>query len=235
MPTIRATAIRASPVSGCGTAMPMLEREGSGRRAAGAAGAPGAAGGCGAGGRGGRGRGRARAAALAESADRSHSRPGGLHDCRPRFRCAFSAAPSPAPATKDRSNWASSKRCTPALAASPDAARFRRTLAGRRRHPLRRAPGDRAGARAPHPRAPRIGLNHTQSCSRARFGRRWPNRVRMRRIRGAFSPAGSLGRGQSRTYIGKTVVDHRLYAPPAIRPRLYALGRKTSWDERQSP
>ena len=74
-----------------------------------------------------------------------------------------------------------------------------------------RAPSSRARAdrlvverapRAPRAAAPRIGLNHTQSCCGATLGTRRPIGLECAGFAGLFRAAGSLGRGQPQTYIG---------------------------------
>jgi hypothetical protein len=140
----------------------------------------------GAGGRGGRGRGRARAAALAESRTDRISGRSVCDDCRPRSTCA--SRPRLARAGNEGPvELASSKRsCTglPLL----QAARGFDAPGGRGRAfvtALRRgARGASKRAPARWTAAPRIGLNHTQSCW-CTFGTR-AERVRMRRIRGGF-------------------------------------------------
>ena len=129
MPTIRATAIRASPARGCGPRCRRWSARGSSADAAGAAGAPGAAGRGGAGGAWSTRAADARAAPWPEPA-RSRFRRPALHDCRPKSRCGCSAAPSPAAGNEGPVELGKLEALHAGLAASPDAARFRRTLAG---------------------------------------------------------------------------------------------------------
>ena len=209
MPTIPATAIRASPASGCGPRCRCWSAKGwtpSGWRCWRA--------GCG-------GPMLALEAAVDEAvaelaplpwpeAARSRSRPGGLRELPAEVALRLLGRAIACAGNEGPVELGKLEALHAGLAASPAAVRFRRTLAGAVVTALRRPPGGRARARAPHPRRLEIGLNHTQSCSRASFGTRRPIGLECAGFAGLFRRPVPLAGGNRGPTLAEAVVDHRL-------------------------
>ena len=231
MPTIPATAIRASPVSDRGSDADAGARR-VGCRAAGAAGAPGAASGCW------RWRPRwtrprrARAAALAESGT---DRTPGRAVCDNAGR---GCAPPPRPRRRLRRQRRAGRTWQARSAARRSGGFARRravsTHPGRgRRHPLRRAADGRAGSRAPQPRRleSALTIHKAVSCT---FGRRGRKGLECAGFAGLFRrPVPLAGGNRGPTLVKLSWITACTRRRPDAAP--LPLGRKTSWDERQPP